>query len=100
MSRALSIRVNAGDAGLGVAVRGEGAPLLFVHGFPFDHTMWRHQLGSLDGWRRIAADLRGVRASTAPGGDYTMAPYAAALAAMLYLLEIERATMGGPSLGG
>ena len=100
MSRARSIRVNAADAGLAVAVRGEGAPLLFVHGFPFDHTMWRHQLGSLDGWRRIAPDLRGVRASTAPGGDYTMARYADDLAAILDALEIERATVCGQSLGG
>src|SRR2546425_1661392 len=100
VSRARSIRVNAGDAGLAVAVRGEGAPLLFVHGFPFDHTMWRHQLGSLDGWRRIAPDLRGVRASTAPGGGYTMARYADDLAAVLDALRIERATVCGQSLGG
>src|SRR5438309_5114110 len=100
VSRARSIRVNAADAGLAVAVRGEGAPLLFVHGFPFDHTMWRHQLGSLDGWRRIAPDLRGVRASAAPGGDYTMTRYADDLAAILVALEIERATVCGQSLGG
>src|SRR5207247_5413482 len=76
VGRARSIRVHAGDAELAVAVRGEGAPLLFVHGFPFDHTMWWHQLGSLDGWRRIAPDLRGVRVSTPPRGGYTMARYA------------------------
>src|SRR3989442_3642333 len=100
VSRARSIRVNAADAGLAVAVRGEGAPLLFVHGFPFDHTMWRHQLGSLDGWRRIAPDLRGVRASTAPGGDFTIARYPDDLAANLDALEIDRATGCGQSLGG
>jgi len=100
VGRARSIRVHAGDAELAVAVRGEGAPLLFVHGFPFDHTMWRHQLGSLDGWRRIAPDLRGVRASTAPRAGYTMARYADDLAAVLDALVIERATVCGQSLGG
>ena len=95
MGRARSIRVHAGDAELAVAVRGEGAPLLFVHGFPFDHTMWRHQLGSLDGWRRIAPDLRGVRVSTPPRGGYTMARYADDLAAVLDALVIERATVCG-----
>src|SRR2546426_11423967 len=100
VSRARSIRVNAGDAGLAVAVRGEGAPLLFVHGFPFDHTMWRHQLRSLDGWCRISPALPGVRASPAPGGGYTMARYADDLAAILDALEIERAPVGGQSLGG
>src|SRR2546428_9975728 len=62
--------------------------------------MWRHQLGSLHGWRRIALDLRGVRASTAPGGGYTMARYADDLAAVLDALRIERATVCGQSLGG
>ena len=100
MSRARSIRVRAGDAEFAVAVRGEGAPLLFVHGFPLDHTMWRHQLGSLHGCRRIAPDLRGVRASTAPGGGYTMARYADDLAAVLDALVIERVTVCGQSLGG
>src|SRR3989454_3125036 len=57
VGRARSIRVHAGDAELAVAVRGEGAPLLFVHGFPFDHTMWRPPLGSLGGVARIAPHL-------------------------------------------
>src|SRR3989441_12693747 len=100
VSRARSIRVNAGDAELAVAVCGEGAPLLFVHGFPFDHTMWRHQLGSLDGWRRIAPDLRGVRASTAPGGGYTMARYADDLAAGAGAPVVERGAGVRPAPGG
>jgi acyl-CoA thioesterase FadM len=28
-------------------VRGEGLPVLFVHGFPFDRSMWKHQLATL-----------------------------------------------------
>jgi len=35
------IQVPAGDVELAVDVRGEGVPVLFVHGFPFDRTMWR-----------------------------------------------------------
>src|SRR3989441_6652193 len=100
VGRARSIRVHAGDAELAVAVRGEGAPLLFVHGVPFDHTMWRPQLGSLDGWRRIAPDLRGGRVSTAPPGGDTMARYAGDFAAVLDPLVIERATGCRQSLCG
>src|SRR3989449_11461779 len=99
VSRARSIRVRAGDAEFAVAVRGEGAPLLFVHGFPLEQQR-RAQLGSLHGCRRIAPDLRGVRASTAPGGGYTMARYADDLAAVLDALVIERVTVCGQSLGG
>src|SRR6266540_2117811 len=54
------IRVRAGDAELAVEVRGDGLPVLLVHGFPFDRTMWRHQLAALSRWRRIAPDLLGV----------------------------------------
>src|SRR5205807_8762559 len=36
-----AIRVPAGDVELGVDARGEGEAVLFVHGFPFDHTVWR-----------------------------------------------------------
>lgn len=34
--------------------------VVFVHGFPFNGSMWEPQLGALpDGWRGIAPDLRG-----------------------------------------
>src|SRR5207302_83493 len=71
------IRVPAGDVELGVELRGEGPPVLFVHGFPFDRTMWRHQLATLSRVKRIAPDLRGVGTSGAPASDgYTLARYA------------------------
>lgn len=99
------IRVPVGDAELAVDVRGEekgGTPLLFVHGFPFDHTMWRHQLAALTHWRRIAPDLRGVAASTAPTGadSYSLARYADDLVAVLDALRVESTAVCGLSLGG
>jgi len=43
------------DATLNVADVGSGPTLLLVHGFPLDHSMWRHQLDSLsDAYRVIA----------------------------------------------
>ncbi len=54
------LHVPVGDVDLAVDVRGEGVPVLFVHGFPFDRTVWRHQLATLSRARRIALDLRGV----------------------------------------
>ncbi len=39
---------------------GNGRPLLFVHGFPLDHSMWRAQIDWFAGeFRVIAPDLRG-----------------------------------------
>jgi alpha-beta hydrolase superfamily lysophospholipase len=62
---------------------GEGPAILFIHGFMLDRTMWRGQVAALDGWRRIAPDLRGHGLSEAPERDYSMAAYADDLATML-----------------
>jgi len=46
---------------LSVIVEGEGPDVLLVHGFPDDHTVWRHQIPALvaAGYRVIAPDTRG-----------------------------------------
>ncbi|HZI21270.1 MAG TPA: alpha/beta fold hydrolase [Gemmatimonadales bacterium] len=94
------VAVPVGDTELTVDVRGEGVPVLFVHGFPFDRSMWRHQLATLTGARRIAPDFRGV-GSTAPGADgYSLARYADDLAAVLDAFGIRAAVVCGLSLGG
>jgi YbgC/YbaW family acyl-CoA thioester hydrolase len=95
------IRVPAGDVELGVEVRGEGVPVLFVHGFPFDRTMWRHQLATLSRVKRIAPDLRGVGASGAPtSDDYSLARYADDLVAVLDGVGVRAAVVCGLSMGG
>jgi 3-oxoadipate enol-lactonase len=94
------LRVPAGGADLAVEVRGEGAPILFIHGFPFDRTMWRHQLAGLSRWKRIAPDLRGAGASSVPADGYSVARYADDIVQVLDALELERAVVCGLSLGG
>jgi pimeloyl-ACP methyl ester carboxylesterase len=58
------------DIRLLVYDKGSGTPILFVHGFPLSHAMWRGQLGALAArFRVIAPDLRGFGASEmTPGG--------------------------------
>jgi 3-oxoadipate enol-lactonase len=98
------IRVAAGDVELAVDVRGAGVPVLFVHGFPFDRTVWRHQLATLSGVRRIALDLRGVGGSDAPpppaADGYSMARYADDLVAVLDAVGVRDAVLCGLSMGG
>jgi pimeloyl-ACP methyl ester carboxylesterase len=96
----VAVKVTVTGIDLAVEVRGEGAPVLFVHGFPFDRAMWRHQLAALPGWRRIAPDLRGAGESGAPRDGYSMARYADDLALVLDSLEIEAAVVCGLSMGG
>lgn len=79
---------------------GEGPAILFIHGFMFDRTMWRDQVVGLEGWRRIAPDLRGMGLSEAPENGYSMDVYADDLAALLDVLGIERVVLCGLSMGG
>ena len=95
-----SVRVPVGGATLAVQVRGDGAPLLFVHGFPLDQSMWTHQLADFSAWRRIAPDLRGAGASEAPAEEYSMARYAADLVRVLDAVGAERAVCCALSMGG
>jgi 3-oxoadipate enol-lactonase len=85
---------------LAVEVRGEGPAVLFVHGYPFDRSIWSHQVAALDGYRRIAPDLRGMGASDAPDLGYSMEIYAADLAALLDVLGVEDVVLCGLSMGG
>ena len=82
--------------------RGRGTPLLLVHGFPLDHTMWQGQLDSLaNRYRVIAPDLRGFGQSGVTPGLATMQRMADDLAQLLDGLAItEPILLCGLSMGG
>jgi len=90
---------------LSVEARGQGgAALLLVHGYPFDHSMWRAQLDGIAGHRIIAPDLRGMGESTDPelpaGAATTLGTHADDLLALLDALTIPRVVLCGLSMGG
>jgi pimeloyl-ACP methyl ester carboxylesterase len=98
--------VSLGDFDLAVEDRGAGRALLLVHGFPLDHTLWRHQLDYFSKrYRVIAPDLRGFGASgpAAPpdGSAITMRQYAEDLDLLLDRLDVrEPVVFCGLSMGG
>jgi 3-oxoadipate enol-lactonase len=90
-------------AALHVELRGAGVPLLLVHGFPHDHTLWRPQLDALgDAARVVAPDLRGFGRSDGAGatGEATVDRYADDLACVLDAAGERRAVVAGLSMGG
>ncbi len=122
-------RVNAAGVDLWCEDRGSGLPLLLVHGFPLDHTMWAGQLAlaaaapallvgerfqsagpppsarrflpSLPAIRIIAPDLRGFGRSPARGETVAMHEFADDLAALLDALGVEGPVVYcGLSMGG
>jgi len=80
---------------------GNGSPLVLLHGFPFNRTLWREQVEAFRGrYRCICVDLRGHGETTATGDIATMEEMAADVAALLDELQIERVSLGGLSMGG
>lgn len=80
---------------------GTGVPLVLLHGFPFDRTMWRDQVAALsDRYRVIAPDLRGLGETTLGDLPATMDEMARDIVALLDHLDLRRVILGGLSMGG
>ena len=93
---------------------GKGTPVLFLHGFPHDRSLWSPQLGALAApARTVCMDLRGFGESAAgePAGESAAGEsaagkpagvdgYADDAAALLDVLGIDRAVITGLSMGG
>jgi pimeloyl-ACP methyl ester carboxylesterase len=76
-------------------------PIVLLHGYPFNRSMWREQAEALSGnYRVITPDLRGHGETSAAPDTTTIAEMARDVAALLDELRIERAIIGGLSMGG
>jgi 3-oxoadipate enol-lactonase len=83
-------------------VKGSGIPVLWVHGYPLNRTLWKPQLeGLADIARGLAIDLRGHGETQPSPGVYTMDLLADDLAAFLDVLNINQpVVLAGLSMGG
>lgn len=77
-------------------------PILCVHGFPFDHSMWGEMADEMgDDFRMIAPDLRGMGKSPCSAEEtVTMKALADDLATLLDALAVEKCVFCGLSMGG
>jgi pimeloyl-ACP methyl ester carboxylesterase len=88
------------DNALAHADVGNGLPVVLLHAFPLNRTMWEPQIAALFGeCRCIVPDLRGFGDSP-KSGPYSMDVMADDVIALLDALQIERAVVGGLSMGG
>ncbi|MDA1312789.1 MAG: alpha/beta fold hydrolase [Acidobacteria bacterium] len=84
---------------VGIDVRGGGVPLLLIHGFPLHKGMFEPQLEGLSTVAKVITfDVPGVGES-APG-PLSMDDIADVAAAVLTDQGIEKAVIGGVSMGG
>ncbi len=80
---------------------GSGTPLVLLHGYPLDHTIWAAVAPLLQAdFDLILPDLRGFGQSGATEAPYTMDDMAEDIAALLDSLGLERVALGGHSMGG
>ena len=86
---------------LGYEDFGSGPAVLLIHGFPLRRQMWQPQVDPLidAGYRVILPDLRGFGESQA-SETALMADYADDLIALLDYLGVDKAVIGGMSMGG
>ncbi|HEY0403937.1 MAG TPA: alpha/beta fold hydrolase [Blastococcus sp.] len=80
---------------------GSGPALLLLHGIGNNCQTWSGVIDRLaETHTVIAPDLLGHGASDKPRGDYSIAAYANGMRDLLSVLDIEKATVVGHSLGG
>jgi pimeloyl-ACP methyl ester carboxylesterase len=81
--------------------KGQGAPIVFLHAFPFNALMWEPQFKELSTtYHLIALDLPGLGQSTPIPETLTMDLGADVAAALLDHCELSSATICGLSMGG
>lgn len=85
---------------VGLEEAGSGVPVVLLHGFPHDRSLWSALLAAPPaGTRLIAIDLPGFGESESAAVPLLDA-WADWLAAVLDELKLERAVIGGLSMGG
>ena len=81
--------------------QGHGMPVVLLHAFPQNRSMWEPQVRALSKTHRIIApDFRGFGESDAPLWRYTLDQFADDVAGLLDHLAITQAVLVGLSMGG
>lgn len=82
-------------------IAGSGPAILLIHGIGDNSTTWNGVHAKLaQRFTVIAPDLLGHGQSDKPRADYSVAAYANGMRDLLSVLDIERVTIVGHSLGG
>jgi 3-oxoadipate enol-lactonase len=95
------MKAQINDVTLAYSDKGTGLPIVFLHAFPLNRTMWTAQEEVLSSWYRvITVDLRGHGESDAPLWHYTLDQAADDVRALLDHLSVPQAAFVGLSMGG
>jgi len=97
------MRIKLHDIQINYVERGmpQGLPIVFIHGFPFNHSMWEPQMLALPNeYRAIAFDVRGHGDSDVADGIYSVEFFVDDLIGLLDHLVLNQVVVCGLSMGG
>ncbi len=90
-------------SGISVNIYGDKKhpPIIFVHGFPYDHMMWENQIKKFkEKFYCIVYDIRGLGRSNVGCGQFTMELFVDDLFEIIKKLKIKKPVLAGLSMGG
>jgi len=94
-------KVNIDGTNIAYTRRGHGAPLVLIHGYPLDHSIWDEVAPLLEpNFDLIIPDMRGFGDSDVMEADDSIVDYASDIARLLTHLRINKAYVAGHSMGG
>lgn len=101
-TKGYNLSVNVNNIDISYDDLGEGLiPIVFLHGFPFDRTMWQEQLDFLKSTHRVIAyDIRGFGKSIDEESHLSMDLFANDLILFIEKLDLEKVILCGLSMGG
>ena len=78
-----------------------GKALIFVHGFPYDHHMWKSQITEFSSnYFCVSYDNRGLGESIVGDGQYTIEQFVDDLERIVGELKLDKPILCGLSMGG
>jgi 3-oxoadipate enol-lactonase len=94
-------KIQVNNIALAYESLGSGRPLMLIHGYPLDHTIWNDVSGLLkNDFEIILPDLRGFGQSTTVETPYFMSDMADDLVGLIDHLGFEKIALAGHSMGG
>src|SRR5262245_39461554 len=94
-------KINVNGIELAYTRHGTGTPMVLLHGYPLDGSIWSELVPLLtDQFELIIPDLRGFSESTTVDTPYSIDTFASDIAGLLDHLRLEKTTIVGHSMGG
>jgi 3-oxoadipate enol-lactonase len=96
-----TLQANASSVEIAYGRLGRGVPLVLIHGYPLDHTIWEPLAALLESdFDLIMPDMRGFGASQMQDPSGSIDAYGSDVAVLLRQLQVPAAIVAGHSMGG